>query len=221
MVALEPWRTSTRYKEHIPKSILLSSLTFFTMHLYLSSPTPWNTTYCTESGQVIYKSDAPLKLGARPITIKRIRPSITPPTAGTDNTLRDHFAHLAEIEYHSFRNSRIRYAEVDVPVNEFFKKQGWGWYGRNRVFKGPDGKEYTWHLTSRVSKLFTNDTAKTPIASFHRRRLGVLTDPRPASLEIFPAGEHMTDLIVVTFVYVEKLRTDRETAVESSGGGGG
>ena len=37
-----------------------------------------------------------------------------------------------------------------------------------------------------------------------------MREARPPSLEIFPEGEHMVDLIVVTFVYIEKLRTDRD-----------
>ncbi|KAF8162639.1 hypothetical protein B0H34DRAFT_692261 [Crassisporium funariophilum] len=189
------------------------------MHLYLTSHSPWNTTYRTESGQTMYKTDAPIRIATRPMTIFRVRPSLTPPTPGTDtdtdDALQDHFAHLAEIEYHTFRTSRIRYGEIDMSVNKFFKRQGWEWYGRNRVFKGPNGKEYAWHLTSRVCKLLTADPAKTPIATFHRSRLGILHDAaRPASLEIFPEGEHMMDLIVVTFVYVEKLRTDRQRAAE-------
>ena len=48
------------------------------------------------------------------------------------------------------------------------------------------------------------------VAVYHRRRLGVVTDARSASLEIFAEGEHMIDLIVVTFLYIEKLRKDRE-----------
>jgi hypothetical protein len=45
------------------------------------------------------------------------------------------------------------------------------------------------------------------VASYHRRRFN---DARPTSLEILPEGEHMVDLILVTFVYVEKVRKDRE-----------
>ena len=45
------------------------------------------------------------------------------------------------------------------------------------------------------------------VASYHRRRS---KDPQPTSLEILPEGEHMVDLILVTFVYVEKIRKDRE-----------
>ena len=54
------------------------------------------------------------------------------------------------------------------------------------------------------------DGKESRVAVYHRRRLGMVTDARPASLEIFAEGEHMVDLIVVTFVYIEKLRKDRE-----------
>jgi hypothetical protein len=54
------------------------------------------------------------------------------------------------------------------------------------------------------------DGMETRVAVYHRRRLGVVMDARPASLNIFAGGEHMIDLSVVTFVYIEKLRKDRE-----------
>ena len=65
-----------------------------------------------------------------------------------------------------------------------------------------------------------NDSAKTPVARFHRRRLGIIGASRPASLEIFGAGKDMVDLIVVTGVYMEKLRKDKEREAESGAGGG-
>jgi hypothetical protein len=55
-----------------------------------------------------------------------------------------------------------------------------------------------------------NDSSDTPIAKFHDRKFGVLSGPNPATLEIFSAGEHMVELILVTFIYMEKLRGDRE-----------
>jgi len=60
------------------------------------------------------------------------------------------------------------------------------------------------------SQLFLNDTAKMPVAVFHRKRLGILRTARPASLEIFPVGEAIADIIIVTFIYMEKMRKDRE-----------
>jgi len=49
-----------------------------------------------------------------------------------------------------------------------------------------------------------------PIAVFHRKRLGILRTARPASLEIFLVGEAIADTIIVTFIYMEKMRKDRE-----------
>ena len=64
------------------------------------------------------------------------------------------------------------------------------------------------HLTPL--KLVTNDGSERPVAVYRRGRIGVVREARPPSLEILQEGEHMVDLIVVTFVYIEKLRTDRD-----------
>ncbi|KAF8802958.1 hypothetical protein BYT27DRAFT_7049005, partial [Phlegmacium glaucopus] len=179
------------------------------MHLYLSTNDPWNATWCNNEGQVIYKSESPMcfTLGPRLITIKRI----LPPNVDNEHAMRDSFSHLAEIDYSYFFTSRIRYNGIDMATTEFFRKSGgWGLSGRNRVFKGPDGKEYEWQPGRWVCKLYLKEGSKPLVASYHRRRLGIIGDARPASLEISPQGQHMVDLIVVTFIFVEKLRTDRK-----------
>ena len=112
-------------------------------------------------------------------------------------------------------------------------------YERDRIFTAPDGREYRWvlglaaavraisYLTCPIVRvlslhqLYLNDEAETPVARFHTRRLGIFRKARQAFLEIFPAGEHIIDTIVVTFVYIEKVRKARERALRSSGGGGG
>jgi hypothetical protein len=66
-------------------------------------------------------------------------------------------------------------------------------------------------LAQQIWQLFLNDSSKTPIAKFHRQHAGSKDkEPVQASLEIFEEGLHMVDLIVVTFVYIEKMRKDRE-----------
>jgi hypothetical protein len=64
-----------------------------------------------------------------------------------------------------------------------------------------------------ISQLFLNDPSETPVATFHCKQRGFFTQKRPASVEIFPPGEHMVELILVTLLYAEKLRQDK---VESS-----
>lgn len=60
-------------------------------------------------------------------------------------------------------------------------------------------------------QLVTNDGSQTPVACYKaNEKLFSKTAP---TLEIFPAGEHMVDLIVVTLLYIEKNRKDRETAL--------
>jgi len=100
------------------------------MQLYLSAEYPWNTNYCTEEGQVIYKveSDGPMY---RTMKISRITPSkINTEATDEDEALRDTFAQLGEIDYHTFRISRIRYGEQDTPVDEYFRKGEMGFFGR-------------------------------------------------------------------------------------------
>ncbi len=110
---------------------------------------------------------------------------------------------------------------------------------RHRVFKGPDGKGYKWILGASVSKvsgyyhvifhtdieikLVLNDGSETLIAKFHIRNYGVFNraKARPAYLEILPEGEHMVDVIFFTFVYIEKIRKEKERAAQSSAAASG
>lgn len=55
------------------------------------------------------------------------------------------------------------------------------------------------------------------IATSHREHLGLFSAARPASLEVFPAGQHMLDDIVTSFVYVERLREQRRVAASAAG----
>ena len=100
------------------------------MNLTLSSKKPWNTTYRTPEGQVIYKveSATPI-LGARNIKISKIMPSLFDNETATEGreveNLRDSFAHLATVEYHAIRTSRIRMGDLDVATDDYFRKEGW------------------------------------------------------------------------------------------------
>lgn len=106
------------------------------------------------------------------------------------------------------------------------------------MFTGPDGVEYRWALgamgmsypkvrqfpVSPVSlmlnhdiKLVTVDENKTVIAEFHRAHHFI--KKQKARLEVHPAGMGMLDYIVLTFVFAEDKRRERERRARSSGGG--
>lgn len=115
-----------------------------TMHLILSTGTPWNATYCNEAGQALYKAESPcfgFKLAGRTIQIYRVVPPVVnnwklkefdadSETLVGDAGLRDHYEHVAEVDYHFFKNSRIKYRGVDRSVSEIFRQGGFGLYGR-------------------------------------------------------------------------------------------
>lgn len=78
------------------------------------------------------------------------------------------------------------------------------------------------HISFPVSQLSLDDALPTEIARYHRATLGIIGKRRSAYLEIAPQAEHMLDLIILTFIYVEKLRKDseqRRRAAAASGGG--
>lgn len=183
------------------------------MRLILSGRHPRNSTYATESGQVLYKVDKPNNVGPRTATIRKavgtvhgiwqgnLDPLPRSPTsvssssasrgnrakwrgrAGSsdaavskgaspgsrrDSELVDvgedrrrssiedqafadsddeeeegglgeeprspvyegHFAFYAQIDFKTFLSSRFRFDSRDVSVKEYFRKEGWSWYGR-------------------------------------------------------------------------------------------
>ncbi|KAK0461634.1 uncharacterized protein EV420DRAFT_1304852 [Desarmillaria tabescens] len=195
------------------------------MNLYQTSSEILNNTYTNESGQAIYKVSTPHKFSGRVTTISRIVPSDYEPPRVEDTDsyelgmdFRDRFAPLGYIDWKMFASSVMRYKGEEVKATTYLKKQGWGWYGsyidRHRVFKGPDGKEYKWILGFSIPELILNDGSETLIARFYTRKLGVFSpaNARPAYLEILPDGEHMVDVIFFTFIYIEKIRKEKERA---------
>ncbi len=65
------------------------------------------------------------------------------------------------------------------------------------------------------------DPSKTPVATFHCEKWGFFTPRRPAFIDIFPPGQNMVELILVTLLYVEKLRQSKDRSSGDFGGGGG
>ena len=66
-------------------------------------------------------------------------------------------------------------------------------------------------MSNRDFKLVTTDEKKTVIAEFHRAHH--IIKKRKARIEVQPAGMHMLDYIVLTFVIVENKRREREKSV--------
>ncbi|PPQ88141.1 hypothetical protein CVT25_004897 [Psilocybe cyanescens] len=140
--------------------------------------------------------------------------------AAAETELQISFKKVSEIEFHAISSTIIRHGGSELKTSEFFKKEGWAWYGGNRIFTGPDKKQYIWKMGSSISELFLQNTdfsekkgkAHVPflIARYYSPRHSVHHEKIPASLEIFKAGEHMTELILITFIYIEEMRRQRQ-----------
>ncbi|KAF9026036.1 hypothetical protein BDZ89DRAFT_953299 [Hymenopellis radicata] len=171
------------------------------MNLYLSkSTTSINTTFTSSDGVVLYKTHTPFRLvGGRSTTISRALRDI-PTRDGAENALR--FAHLAQIDWKIGAPTILRFGGQEIKARSYLIKDGWG----HRKFTGLDGKEYKWILGANRPKA---------IALYHRQRFGVFHAKRQAYLEVLPQAEHMLDTVVMTFVYVEKIRRQKEDAAKS------
>ncbi|KAL0565727.1 hypothetical protein V5O48_016290, partial [Marasmius crinis-equi] len=96
----------------------------------------------------------------------------------------------------------------EIEAGKFFVKRE-GWPRRKLTFVWEDGKEYKWILGVRNSKLVLDDESQTPIAKFHPKNIGgIFGEKRQADLEIFPPGEGMADVVLLTFVYAERIRSN-------------
>jgi hypothetical protein len=59
-----------------------------------------------------------------------------------------------------------------------------------------------------ISQLELNDDSKTPVAQGHRSNAGIIGHPRHARLVIYPGFEHLADIIVITYIYMERRRKE-------------
>ncbi|KAG1732934.1 hypothetical protein EDB19DRAFT_1855240 [Suillus lakei] len=166
----------------------------------LSTENVRNTVITNEQGQVIYKTDTPFRFSGRTTTIQKVKPN------DDQSHMRDQFDVMGEIEWHIFASSKFRFRGTEVETKEFIPRRGL--WGRKRVFTGPDGCPYRWDLQFRV--LSRDDGSRTEVARFHRATLGIIGRKRKATLEVSPEVAHMMDTVIMTFIYVEKIRRDKE-----------
>ncbi|KAF8652777.1 hypothetical protein AX16_004169 [Volvariella volvacea WC 439] len=202
------------------------------MKLYLSKAWHLGADYINEEGKVLYRVQTNSRLhpttthvSSRLVHTLRQQSFLTPIHNGTeqigdsevegrdddtDPDWEDRFVHLARIDFVTFKPSRIAMGGQEVEVSSFFRKGDWGWSGRDRIFNGPDGREYKWLLAPR--KLVVNDSTQAVVAKFHEKLFNFINHSRETTyLEITPLGEHMVDIILVTFLYIEKLRQDNNS----------
>ncbi|KAH0832240.1 hypothetical protein J3R83DRAFT_13214 [Lanmaoa asiatica] len=210
------------------------------MLLTLSSESVRNTVFTNESGQVLYKSSHPFKLGMGTTTIQKIMSNADP------MDMLDRFDVMGEIEWHLFVSSTFRINGEAMQSNDFIPRHGitgrcvasqLNFLGNRRLTSFPDrvfallaanehlrGRTVTHidgicYLTSWCYPGTTGQERRSQ--DITEASLGIVGPKRKPRLDVDPDVTHMLDLIVLTFVYVEKLRMDKERASRNAGGAGG
>ncbi|XP_006462973.1 hypothetical protein AGABI2DRAFT_186774 [Agaricus bisporus var. bisporus H97] len=247
------------------------------MRLILSSRYPRNSTYSTETGQVLYKVNKPNTFNDGIATIRKVvntvngvwqgdlqSQAIRPQSPHSDTAVaeqgvqewgslnpyrsrdsqdarfadsdreeddphNDHelgpstasglpspdlaqYAFCAQVDFRFLTPTRFYYNGLNVPVTEYFRKEGWSAYGRGRVFKASDGKEYRWQLSLGPIEMIRNDESKERVVKYrlYRPSMGNFVKGRPPSLEVDDSCIPILDEIIMTFIYCHKLREIRE-----------
>jgi len=182
------------------------------MNLYLTNgANVRNSNFCNAEGQIIYKSKTPgsILTPKRQTIIGKIIPNQSP------EDMTDRFGYLAAIAWRTIGSSLLAYGGSDSSLKDFMPAKGI--FAQHRVFTAPgDGRSFQWTLGLWMSMLNLHDDPRTPVARGHRSNTGIFGKPRQARLEIFPGFEHLADIILVTYIFVEKLRKERERTTEGA-----
>ena len=75
------------------------------------------------------------------------------------------------------------------------------------------------HQTYRLHAYFqlsSDDETGQELARSHQRSYGIIGSKHNAYLEIHPDLQHILDMVILTFIYIEKLQMDDEDTIATS-----
>ncbi|TCD64776.1 hypothetical protein EIP91_003636 [Steccherinum ochraceum] len=161
----------------------------------------------------LYHIHTPGAFSRKNTTICRIHPSIAHDpryklTSDRWGEIVDHkelgpgLDEIARIEWHSWSSSKLVYGGEILKMNKFMPRGGLLW--TDRTFVGPDGLSYTWHTGMHLTLKVKKDGEKYEVAKYHE---GITSKPY---IEVLPAGMHILDLIVITWVFAATEKKDEE-----------
>ncbi|KAG6865416.1 hypothetical protein C0991_002806 [Blastosporella zonata] len=153
------------------------------MRLYISGKKAWNSTFSAENGDAMYVAQSPKKVFGRTTTINRIVPSSVHACGGKESD------NVAQFAWKTFRSARLRMRNKEVRTRAFYKKKGWHFHGR---------------------RLRLNNDSRILVARYHPKGQQEFFSAKVTKpfLDIMPGWKSITDDIVVSFVYIEKLVED-------------
>ncbi|TFY53667.1 hypothetical protein EVG20_g10012 [Dentipellis fragilis] len=200
------------------------------MNLHVSRSSILNTVLRDDSGEPRYRIETSTTnpLRDQETTVSRFLPG--PTTSGSEEQSHPRSTNtddetdilmrglpeeeIARIEWHQVKSTVFKWSGQN-PVDVSTYMPYTGLLMRKRAFTATDGQSYAWKYGSTRSSLSRNDSSSARIAQYHKRSYGIIGKTHKAYLEISPEGLNIADEIVVTFVYIERRRDQREEAARA------
>ncbi|GJE88101.1 hypothetical protein PsYK624_041840 [Phanerochaete sordida] len=171
------------------------------MELLLSHDSCTNTELSSDGGRILYFITTPhtLKnlLWTRTVVSRRVLDAREPGVEADD---------IATIDWHTSKETQVTFRGDTMDIDTFLPK-----YESSRSFTGPDGRSYTWRTsrdTMRACHLDVESDKPATVATC-RHEVNVITGKKP-SLQVDDSVLNLLDLIVVTWIFVEKDRREEE-----------
>ncbi|THH16833.1 hypothetical protein EUX98_g9239 [Antrodiella citrinella] len=188
------------------------------MNLYLVPNDPLKTVLFSADGATRYRITTRRKYIFGPPLSRIYRPVGTSSVPSKDDKL------VAEIEWKRWSHPVVRSDAFDgtmheIELREFLYKLGKK-FSTTRYFLGSDDKEYCWKDTKGTGHILSSRVAKREVARFNYDVAldGTLAGQKKWFIQVQPS-ELSLDMIILTFVIMEKRRREREAHPERRGFG--
>ncbi|KIK93043.1 hypothetical protein PAXRUDRAFT_829396 [Paxillus rubicundulus Ve08.2h10] len=164
------------------------------MRLTYSTPNYLNTDISNAQGHKLYTVSTPRS--AKQIT------TITKYRWSGNNSVEET---MGVIEWHKLKKTIIRFNGKELEADAMLEKRSWE---NGRYFTGPDKRSYKWKLGATYCWLKAAES-DVELARFHQKNLGIRKESHPPYLDVSSKVVHMMDHIIITYLYVEKLRQEQ------------
>ncbi|KAI0315648.1 hypothetical protein OF83DRAFT_1035037, partial [Amylostereum chailletii] len=177
------------------------------MKLIFSRYSLLNAVLRDAQGSPLYRIETSHSWSNRSTTISRF---VAGPHAQIIESNRAHpLVEVAEIRWHAVKQSVFVFKGMERKLGDYLR--GKGLMRRQRIFTATDGRSYKWILGMRTCWSSAADL-EIEVARYHRPSVGLVGKAHTGWLEYLPQVEPILHELIMTFVWVERRRKQRERA---------
>ncbi|KAG9104696.1 hypothetical protein FRC06_000083 [Ceratobasidium sp. 370] len=184
----------------------------------LSKTSPINTTLADPGGTVVYEVSFSLSPDFTNKWVYTLLEKVTTPFGIYDRetTIKKRGETIATIQWKVFGKDTLTMDGGTSPIKEVLPRPRV--FSTSRVYTCADGQQFKWKDSKKLYCV-SEDTGLN-LATYYRNPFYLLSS-RKSTLDISSSGTPFADILVVTWVIMEKKARDRRRAARRGGGGGG